>query len=524
MATGFVAYRDDHKKVWLYKTKSTASRNRVRDVRWGDYLNIVEQDASWVKIKWGRKHYFIEASNVDNKRPVELIFIDVGQGDGCLFVSSETGTSERIMIIDAGVASNTYNFMKWRFGKFARNFDFHAAVITHPDQDHYYGFRKLFNHEKVGFRHVYHNGLMERVGSDLLGPSDPTGAFLTDLAETDAQARALYSDTSVRGSKRYPNLIFDALQSSRIGPVEMLSTKHGVKHNNRCFMPGFAPNDPGLGDIEVLGPVPETVGGKTALRWFGDDIGSTAQNNGKTKNGHSVILRLKVKDFSLLFGGDLNRPAEDYLLRHYSRISKTKPLSSAVTPARKRLECDVMKCCHHGASDVTNEFIRAVNAFGFVISSGDNESHAHPRPELLGRLGKLGRSSAPMLFCTEILRSTSEKGKEKDYKALRKLDKTVEQLAAQHATLLAIVNPTASNTAALKAKKKELKEARSKRRKQQDHIKRRNVGVYGAITMRTDGKHLEISWRLESPRGKQLWQSYILENTGGNWKVVSGGH
>ena len=50
------------------------------------------------------------------------------------------------------------------------------------------------------------------------------------------------------------------------------------------------------------------------------------------------------------------------------------------------------------------------------------------------------------------------------------------------------------------------------RRELQEHIQRRNVGVYGAITLRSDGEHMELSFRLEAPRQKQLWQVYALNH------------
>jgi len=43
MSIGFVKYHPEHKKIWLYSRKSKASGARVRDVHWGDYLNIQEQ-------------------------------------------------------------------------------------------------------------------------------------------------------------------------------------------------------------------------------------------------------------------------------------------------------------------------------------------------------------------------------------------------------------------------------------------------------------------------------------------------
>ena len=93
--------------------------------------------------------------------------------------------------------------------------------------------------------------------------------------------------------------------------------------------------------------------------------------------------------------------------------------------AGKRLRADMMKSCHHGAADVTDEFIRAVDPFAYVVSSGDEESHAHPRPDLLGRLGNSGaprrRSSFAPSCCARRASAAADK-----FRALRKLDKVIE--------------------------------------------------------------------------------------------------
>jgi beta-lactamase superfamily II metal-dependent hydrolase len=426
MAISFAGRRADGEKIYLFAANRTA---KVRDVRWGDALNILEQTPDgWSKIKWGAEHLFIRTEHVVAKRPVEVVFLDVGQGDGCLYVSAETGAEERIVIVDAGIADNMLGFLRWRFGKLKNEFRFHAAVVTHPDQDHYKGFQPIFDHDKVGFDRVYHNGICERANGDVLGPTDPTGKFLTGIVPTDAALRALYADAAVRGGKRYPKLMHTAFSSGRVDAIEMLSTKHGQEHAGKSWMPGFAPTNGRSSTIEVLGPVPDGTAANPRLRWFGDRIGSNDKDEGKTKNGHSVILRLTVGHLRVLFGGDLNRPAEDHLLRHYGGIAAAQPLADAIPAASARLGADVMKCCHHGAADVTDEFIRAVDPLAYVVSSGDEESHAHPRPDLLGRLGKLGRGRAPLILCTEILRSTREKGREEDFKALRDLDERIDAL------------------------------------------------------------------------------------------------
>ena len=521
MTVGFVRYHPDHKKIWVYSSKSLASGAIVRDVRWGDYLNIQNQTPDgWAEIKWGTKKYFIRTNDIAPSRPLEVLFVDVGQGDGCIFTSAESGTDEKIIIIDAGESQNMFNFVKWRFGKLKRRFDFHAAIVTHPDSDHYVGFQKLFSHENVGFENVYHNGLMERTGAELLGPSDPSDNYLTDIIETQNEIETLYGDPIVRGGKYYPKLMFTAIESPRVGQIKMLGVGRGTVEAGKTYLPEFAPADATETEIRVIGPVPEVDGqGNTVMRWFGPKIGSTANDKGKTKNGHSVILKLKLKNFNLLFGGDLNRPAEDYLLRHYGQIAADQPLSDAIVAARDTLGAEMMKCCHHGASDVTNEFLQSVNAFAYVVSSGDSESHAHPRPDLLGRLGTFGQGESPMIFCTELLRSTRERGVADDFKRLRKLDKEIEDIHK-------IISDVNLDPQDLPFHKKALKDKRAGRLALQKHIEKRNVGVYGAITLRTDGDKMEISFRLETPRKKQHWQSFILEHdVAEGWVLVAGaGH
>jgi hypothetical protein len=312
---------------------------------------------------------------------------------------------------------------------------------------------------------------------------------------TDTQMRSLYADPTVRGAKRYPKLMQTALTSGRVSAVEMLSTQHGTQEGGRSWLPGFSPSESPDVTIEVLGPVLEPdADGRPRLRWFGDSPGSTGHDEGKTKNGHSVLLRLRYRAFTMLFGGDLNRPAEDFLLRHYGAVAREQPLSAAVGPARGRLRSDVMKSCHHGSADVTDEFLAAVDPFAFTVSSGDQESHVHPRPDLLGRLGRHGRGPSPLILCTEILRSGREKEDEGILRRIRRLDELIE-------------DPTTPPA--------EREDHRTERAAAQRSLAKRNVEVYGAITMRTDGRDLVIAFRLEATRAgasPKRWQTYTFRN------------
>jgi hypothetical protein len=383
-------------------------------------------------------------------------------------------------------------YLNYRFRDFKRKFKFHAAVVTHPDSDHYRGFQKIFEHEQISFQNVYHNGLMERTGDDLLGPE--TDGYLTDIRPTTASARSLYSNSAVRGGKWYPELIWTALSSDRFDNVAMLSTEHGDREGGRTWMPGFAPSGNAEITIEVLGPVVERApNGKKGLRIFASSLTASAMDDGKTKNGHSVLLKLRYRDFSILFGGDLNLPAETFLMRHYGNGGEA-PQSQAdvtamITRAQERFGADIIKSCHHGSSDVTDEFLEATNPAAFVVSSGDEEGHVHPRPDLLGLLGKKGRGRRPLILCTEILRSTRER---EDPRLRKKLDKLNDKIGTETDA----------------AKKRELRKERSDLL---DEIFKRNVGVYGAINLRTDGNSAIVAFRKEESSDTDRWFYYELE-------------
>ncbi|WP_395373601.1 ComEC/Rec2 family competence protein [Marinicella sp. W31] len=476
--------------IYLYDRDNL--KTKKKQLLWGDWLRIGDDiNADWSEIRWGINTFAIKKKDYQEQRLLEMIFLDVGQGDGCILTTPHAGNQEKIMLVDAGIGDNMKGYLEYRFRDFKKKFKFHAAIATHPDSDHYRGFQKVFENEQISFQHVYHNGLMERTGADLLGPVED--GFLTDIRASRSAAKKLYSNKDVRGGKWFPQLMWTALNSDRFDDVSMLSTEHCQKEDGRSWMPGFGPSDHKSFTIEVLGPVVEKApNGKKGLRTFAKTMTAKAMDNGKTKNGHSVILRLQYHDFSVLFGGDLNTPAEHFLMRHYGNDGEA-PTTMAesnemIEKARSLFNADMMKCCHHGASDVTDEFLEATAPAAYVVSSGDEESHVHPRPDLLGLLGKKGRGARPLVLCTEILRSSREK---ESPELRKKLDKLVKQIA------------TESDAEKKKALEKERSDVL-------DDVFKRNVGVYGAINLRTDGESAVIAFRREKPRGVSRWFYYEL--------------
>lgn len=479
------------KKVFLWE-EVNGEMKKFRQVLWGDWLEIDDQrepKAEFVPIVWAkndpskRKSLWVLEEDTAPERPLEIIFVDVGQGDGCVLISPEIGQEERIMVIDAGEDDNMCRFINGRF-KAYRGFDFHAAILTHPDKDHYLGFKEIFENHNIGFQNIYHSGLMELPvsgGFEKLGglveDAQQNVTYVNHLWQTHEEVRDNFTDTSNFGSFKYPPVVNAALLNPKIGDFRIVSTRHGTIENEQTYLPGFAPSDPVNYSIEVLGPVTEeSSDGVLRLRKI--------SNYGKTKNGHSILLRLEYGNFKVFFGGDLNKPAEEFLIRHYTGREDlpkgTGPVYDAVvSKARERFRSEIMKTCHHGASDVTDIFLDAVNPACFVISSGDQEGHVHPRPDLLGRLGRFGRGESPVILSTELQRSTREMESEKE---VNKLLSLVDDLHD---------GPTQNRKNTIKEKI--------------ELLARNNVDVYGAIYVKTDGERLITAFKKETTSKTKKW-------------------
>jgi hypothetical protein len=282
-------------------------------------------------------------------------------------------------------------------------------------------------------------------------------------------------------------MIRHALDRGAVDSYAMVSTRHGHAEDGKSWLPGFAPSHGKPYCIEILGPWVETdADGEPKLRVLDGDYG-------KTKNGHSVILRLRYGQFSVLFGGDLNSRAEKFLLTQHTGIAKWPTTiverDVFIAEARKTFRSDVLKVCHHGAADVTDEFLMAINPAAFVVSSGDQEGHVHPRPDLLGRLGRNGRGFSPVLLSTELQRSTREREDED-------LAIELQQLVAKQVQGPQIQARTLRIADLIR------------------ELARTNVEVDGAIYLKTDGERLITAFRNEVNSEKEKWFyfRYRLEN------------
>ena len=532
--------------VYNYKRNSKSKElglSKVKHLLWGDWVKVSDysyakdpkadlktaaektktaktpKDMVPVRVRGESGYMHIE--DLQENQLLEIVFCDVGQGDGALLVTPD----DKRYVIDAGVGDNMYRYLKWRFAGFKSETDFDGFIVTHPDQDHYFGFNHLIDDPKVSAKHIWHNGLVEQFGVSAAGNQSTSSSallgktkvvkgqkYITGLVDTDKKMKALLKNKNhwikktTGNPKQYPGMMNDAISAKdgakrRFPSIEMLSTQHGEIHSKGSFLPGYGPDNADNCAIQILGPVVESVGTTAALRSFSGKPKETTTelNTGKTKNGHSVLLKLNYGAVSVLFGGDLNSSAEMFLLSHYTKLPVYDPTQvrtdEIVEAAKPIFRVDVSKACHHGSADFTDHFLETVNASATVISSGDKESHAHPRSDTLGALGHHGRGSRSLVFSTELSRSTDEFSKREDSPWFQGYELDLKAKAE--------TDPV---------KKKVLQEAADERF---DIAKKRNVTVYGAINFRTDGKRVVLAYMLEKPSNSRRWDVYTLESTNG---------
>ena len=91
-----------------------------------------------------------------------------------------------------------------------------------------------------------------------------------------------------------------------------------------------------------------------------------------TLNNNSIVMKLEYKDFSFLFTGDIEKIAEQELLK---------------TLDKNELKSTILKVAHHGSkTSTTQQFLEAVKPQIVLIGVGENNKFGHPNKEVLERL------------------------------------------------------------------------------------------------------------------------------------------
>lgn len=482
---------------------------------WGDRVRRRDtSDAEFVAVEGRDQKVFVRRDALNGAPLLELYVIDVGQGDGLLVVTPE---GHNIMI-DGGdlrakqiTGKNAADFVDWKFTRDyvslgerasneAKTIALDAIVSTHCDQDHFGGLLDLLDitapatraelaARRVTIENFYHAGLSwwvkpdpdhEKRGRSLGRVEDGSYVQLIDDRASCAAATAdLSADDPATLSGNWGRFVRSMVTSETADaqptPIARLSTA------TAAWLPGFGEDHAqSRVAIRVLGPIEQAVGGKPGLTRF--------ESDSVTTNGHSMTLRLDYGDIRLMLTGDLNTASQNELMRHYGDSFDAE------------FRCEVAKACHHGSADVSVRFLRGMQPLATVISSGDGESHDHPRPQIVSASALSGRVLlsddgqellAPLVYATEIARSA-------------RLEK-VKRLSAYARPITPI--PSADRDADEEFAGAALERFRLRlggEREKPSHNPRLDEAqvvtglVYGLVNVRTDGKKLLFAIREES--------------------------
>jgi len=444
------------------------SKKWINHLLFGDYIEIISDEVlnNRINIKSRNTIGWVNTSEIQKSRLLEVNFVDIGQGDGCHIVTPDN----KHILIDAGETDNMNRYLNWRFNLYTKKnplpFPF-TVVISHSDKDHYYGFSYVFDNNKIPIDKIYHNGLVERPGKLPLG--DVEDGFITGLVKNTKQMIEIIGMAENRkgSGSMYCNTLYKALNNNP--EVEFIALSNKDNYMNNFDSTYMIDNKPFA--IKVLAPVITKTNGKDSLK--------TIKNLGKDKNGHSVILKIMFDKVKILLGGDVNTEFGEILNDYYKKLGQLD-----------ELKVDAAKACHHGSNHFHYEFLESINAAATVISSGDEEPYAHPRPDAIGALGKCGYGKKPLIFSTELARSNKEFSRNN----LKNLHKLMDDLNKIEIDLQAETN----EEKIIKLKAKKLKA---------NKLINSHLTKYGMINLRTDGQRMILA------------QKYEVEAKSGKWDI-----
>ncbi|WP_108808164.1 ComEC/Rec2 family competence protein [Aquimarina spinulae] len=400
---------------------------------WGDSVWVINTNSS--KSRISAKGHILDVPTKDlTDKPIFCLWqIDCGQGDASLM----RFPNGRVMMIDGGPGPLMSNspamapaFLRWmrfvdqswrdEFLNQESPFVIDGLVCSHPDYDHFGGFLDMINDIKQGtfkIGQVYHGGLgrfdgdisefSNNKGMSELGPVKGTVSpelYLTTLLDGFSDVRKYSRRTTNRKWK------LKGTYGKLLKELEKMDGS-GVDHMQRIHAGmGKLPDFDAGADcaVKVLGPIEENYRGQPALRYIDGMTKSKMAKPSLTRNGISIVQRIDIGKVRILMTGDLNFRSQALLLNNI--------------PATE-FKCHIGKACHHGSEDISTTFLRAMSPLATLFSSGDNETHAHPRAKVLGMAGAftqpltsgvsefLGLSEpkykAPLIYSTELSRSVT---------------------------------------------------------------------------------------------------------------------
>lgn len=115
-------------------------------------------------------------------------------------------------------------------------------------------------------------------------------------------------------------------------------------------------------------------------------------------NNNAIVMKLVYNRFSCLFTGDIEKVAEEEIVKTYGN--------------KQILKSDILKVAHHGSkTSTTEEFLKLVNPKVCLIGVGKNNLFGHPSDEVIKRLENINANVYRTDLNGEIIISVNSKGK-----------------------------------------------------------------------------------------------------------------
>jgi len=420
---------------YFYKNPSGQSRYFV--LLYGDEVEISDEEQNnRVKIKHREREGWVTKEHIRDEPVLEVYFIDVGQGDSTFIVTP----GRKKILVDGGINNRALQFLAWKYRLSEvspeEKLVIDLLVLSHADEDHINGLIYILGHPGIIIKEIIHSGIATFKQNE----------YKTTLGDLHIDGQK-YLITSHDKLEELPD---NKLSDSFLKWKGAIKGKGQIKYRAVSAYSKIDIQEPDI-TVEVLSPRVEQIQSynKPVYRWFGrDDV---------TINGHSLVLRLRYRDISLLLSGDLNEDGSKHLMEDESLEDK--------------LDAVVLKAPHHGSRNYHRSWLEAVNPQVTVISSGDDPDHGHPRASFVGTVGNVSRSDEPLIFSTEIASAFEDVG-----------EKIKEEIKLSEDELKALDKDTLLRLRKL--------------------FKRR---LHGMINVRTNGKELCAARRVKA---SYCWESY----------------
>lgn len=350
----------------------------------GEWAEVLEEAGQEAKVKFRGGVGYVPINSVGTERVLEIYFIDVGQGDSILIQTAD----DRRILIDGGKDESAYSFIKWKYRLEEYYKDFEAIIMTHGDEDHSQGLFPLLNDEHVLVKRIYHNGIAKRKKKPVLGSEKKFDGrnMLIELYDGIEDLNSK-KDELTPTFQEWVDAVLKAKERAKEKGIDFKCMR--ADQNTEPIV--FAGEKPLK--ISFLNPI--NLGDENSPRLT--DFGSDSE----TINGNSVAVLIEYGKAKILLCGDMNEKAERLFLQH----------CSVGTPI-----AHVFKANHHGSQDFSSDFLKTVQPWISIVSSGDDPDYGHPRAVLLGSLGHYAPNA---LEKTAIVLNRSSRYLQKDRSEVR---------------------------------------------------------------------------------------------------------